>query len=76
MIGCVDFQSANVNAIAEIQMTFKVLNRRKVIFLTREKEKLDHVRDCLLLMGVLYLRCSACVTKVARSYLYACWLCF
>ena len=35
----------------------------KVIFLTREKEKLDHVRDCLLLMGVLYLRCSACVIK-------------
>ena len=38
----------------------------KGIFLTREKEKLDHVRDCLcrlLLMGVLYLRCSACVIK-------------
>ena len=35
----------------------------KVIFLTREKEKLDHVRTCLLLMGVLYLRCSACVIK-------------
>ena len=55
MIGCVVFQSANVNAIAEIQMTFKVLNRRKSNF--------DHVRDCLLLMGVLYLRCSACVIK-------------
>ena len=35
----------------------------KVIFLTREKEKLVHVGDCLLLMGVLYLRCSACVIK-------------